>query len=278
MIVDAHVHICPPEVRRDRRPFLEGEPEFSGIYEDPRAELIGASDLLTAMDEQGVDRAVVFSFPWRKEANYKLGNDYVLEAASRHPDRLIPFCCLYPGSPGAEEEIRRCLDLGARGVGELAYYTRGLDEEARQDLSGIAAICEEADCPLLLHTNEPVGHIYPGKTPMELGQLYALLRQSPRTRWILAHAGGGLPFYALMKKEVEEVLAGCLFDTAALPFLYKPEGLLAMCRAAGTEKFVLGTDYPLLPPRRYYRLLQASGLSRQEQEMILGGNMERALW
>jgi predicted TIM-barrel fold metal-dependent hydrolase len=113
---------------------------------------------------------------------------------------------------------------------------------------------------------------------MHLGQLYTLLRERPNTRWILAHAGGGLPFYALMKKEVEEVLSGCLFDIAALPFLFKPEGLLAMARAAGPEKFVLGTDFPLLPPKRYYRLLEDSGLSQEEQAMILGGNMERELW
>ncbi len=277
MVIDAHVHICPPQVRRDRQPFLEGEPEFSGIYSDPGAELIGAEDLVATMDEQGVDRAVVFGFPWRKEVNFKLNNDYVLEAAERYPDRLIPFCCLHPGHAETEAEIRRCFDLGARGVGELAYYSRGLDETARAEVALAAAVCEEADRFLLVHTNEPVGHSYPGKSPMHLGQIYALLRERPGTRWVLAHAGGGLPFYALMKKEVEEVLANCLFDIAALPFLFKPEGLTAMCRAAGTEKFILGTDYPLLPPRRYYKLLEASGLSEDEQALILGGNMEREL-
>jgi len=277
MIIDAHVHICPPQVRLDRQPFLEDEPEFSGIYSDPRAELVGAEDLVATMDEQGVDRAVVFGFPWRKEANFRLNNDYVLQAAQRYPERLIPFCCLHPGHRDAEAEIRRCFDRGARGVGELAFYSRGLDQTARDEVGRAAAICEEADRFLLLHTNEPVGHNYPGKSPMHLGQLYALLKERPRTRWILAHAGGGLPFYGLMKKEVEEVLASCLFDIAALPFLFKPEGLMAMCRAAGTEKFVLGTDYPLLPPRRYYKLLEASGLSEEEQAMILGRNMEREL-
>jgi hypothetical protein len=278
MIIDAHVHICPPQVRKERQPFLEGEPEFSGIYSDPRAVLIGAEDLLATMDEQGVDRAVVFGFPWRNQANFRLNNDYVLEAAGRYPDRLIPFCCLHPSHPDTETEIRRCFDLGAKGVGEIAYYSRGLDETARYEIGRAAALCEEADRFLLLHTNEPVGHAYPGKSPMHLGQLYTLLRERPNTRWILAHAGGGLPFYALMKKEVEEVLAGCLFDIAALPFLFKPEGLLAMARAAGPEKFVLGTDFPLLPPKRYYRLLEDSGLSQEEQAMILGGNMERELW
>ncbi|MCF8031158.1 MAG: amidohydrolase [Desulfohalobiaceae bacterium] len=277
MIIDAHVHICPPQVRQERQSFLDGEPEFSGIYSDPRAELVGATDLVTTMDEQGVDRAVVFGFPWRKEANFRLNNDYVLEAAKRYPDRLIPFCCLHPGHPDTEAEIRRCFDGGALGVGELAYYSRGLDETARNEVGRAAAVCEEADRFLLLHTNEPVGHNYPGKSPMHLGQVYALLQERPHTRWILAHAGGGLPFYALMKKEVEDVLAGCLFDIAALPFLFKPEGLRALARAAGPEKFILGTDFPLLPPRRYYKLLEASGLSQEERDMILGGNMEREL-
>ncbi len=277
MIMDAHVHICPPQVRRDRRPFLEGEPEFAGIYEDPRAELIGAEALLQTMDAQGVDKAVVFGFPWRKKSNFRLNNDYVLEAARNHPDRLIPFCCLYPGHPSAEEEVRRCLSLGARGVGEVAFYACGLEDEARRQLARLASVCEEAGCPLLLHTNEPVGHIYPGKAPMELGQIYALLQQRPRTRWILAHGGGGMPFFSLMKKEVQDVLANCLFDIAAFPFLYQPRGLRLMVEAAGAEKFLLGTDYPLLPPKRYYRFLQESGLGRKEQELILGENLEHAL-
>jgi len=277
MVIDVHVHICPKDIRNRREAFLQGEPEFSAIYADPKAKLIGASELITAMDREGVDQAVVFGFPWRKEAHFRLNNDYVLDAAKQRPDRLIPFGCLFPGADGAESEVRRCLDHGARGIGELAFYGSGLDSAARGALLPLAAVTAEANVPLLLHTNEPIGHSYPGKCPMSLQQIYALLEATPKTRWILAHLGGGLSLFASMKKQVGEILANSWFDTAAMPFLYKPQTLRFLADVLGLDKLLFGSDYPLLPPKRYYRELAESGLSEEEQKAVLGGNAAKLL-
>jgi hypothetical protein len=160
-------------------------------------------------------------------------------------------------------------------VGELAFYGTDLDEAALERLAAIAAVASGADKPILLHTNEPVGHAYPGKAPMTLRQLYALIRLCPDTRWILAHLGGGLPFFGFMKKEVRKTLSNCWFDTAAMPFLYRPEVLQAMARAVGIDKLLLGTDFPLLPPSRYFKEFTASGLSDEEVQAICGDNARR---
>jgi predicted TIM-barrel fold metal-dependent hydrolase len=80
-----------------------------------------------------------------------------------------------------------------------------------------------------------------------------------------------------MRKEVPEVLARCWFDTAAMPFLYRPAALRAIADAAGIERVLFGTDYPLLPPSRYYRELESSGLSPEERRAVLGENALRAL-
>lgn len=277
MIVDCHVHICPERVRNRREDFLQAEPEFSAIYSDPKARLIGASKLIETMDEQHVDRAVVFGFPWRREDHFRLNNDYVLEAAARFPDRLIPFACVFAGAPGACDEARRCIDLGARGIGELAFYDGGLDQTARQALFPLASLAAEAGIPVLLHTNEPVGHSYPGKSPMTLDQLYRLVAETSETSWMLAHLGGGLPFFASMKKQVPEVLAGCWFDTAAMPFLYKPRTLRFLTDMLGPDKLLFGSDYPLLPPKRYFKELAQSGLTEEEQQALLGGNAAKLL-
>ncbi|MFO7876726.1 MAG: amidohydrolase family protein [Desulfovermiculus sp.] len=277
MIIDAHVHICPPEVRNKREDYLPNEPEFAAIYKDPRAKLVGAVELIQTMDDQGVDKAVVFGFPWRHEANFRLNNDYVLEATARFPDRLIPFCCFDVTHPGALQETERCLLTGARGVGELAFYSAGIDEEARKALIPLAKLCAEAKALVSLHTNEPIGHAYPGKSPMTLSQLYALLQATPNTRWLLAHLGGGLPFYAFLKKEVQKTLANVWFDTAAMPFLYRPQALPAMAEAVGLDKLLLGTDFPLLPPKRYFRELENSRLDQNELGAVLGLNAAKLL-
>ena len=277
MIIDVHVHICPPDVRFRREAYLPDEPEFAAIYENPKAKLVGATELIQTMDAQGVDQAVVFGFPWRTEDTFRLNNDYVLDSAARFPDRLIPFACFEATHAQAAEETERCLQLGARGIGELAFYSAGIDERARKALIPLAKICAEAGALISLHTNEPIGHTYPGKSPMTLAQVYALLEATPNTRWILAHLGGGLPFYAFLKKEVRDVLNNVWFDTAAMPFLYRPQALKAMAEAVGLDKLLLGTDFPLLPPKRYYRELEVSGLDQNECSALLGQNADKLL-
>ncbi|MFW6326608.1 MAG: amidohydrolase family protein [Desulfovermiculus sp.] len=277
MIIDAHVHLCPPEVRNNRQAYLADEPEFAAIYKDPKARLVGAAELIQTMDEQGVDKAVVFGFPWRKEENFQLNNDYVLGAAKRYPHRLFPLGCFDAAHPKARQEAKRCLQAGALGIGELAFYSAGIDEEARKALLPLAKLCAEAKALICLHTNEPIGHNYPGKSPMTLSQLYSLLQATPETTWILAHLGGGLPFYAFLKKEVQETLANVWFDTAAMPFLYRPQALTAMAEAVGLDKLLLGTDFPLLPPARYFREFENSGLDQNELGAVLGLNAAKLL-
>jgi hypothetical protein len=138
-------------------------------------------------------------------------------------------------------------------------------------------MCAEAGALVMLHTNEPVGHHYPGKSPMHLADLYRLIESCPETRWILAHLGGGLPWFGFLKRTVREVLRNCWFDTAAMPFLYRPEALKAFAEAIGEDRLLFGTDYPLLPPSRYYKELERSGLPDETRSKILGQNAARLL-
>jgi predicted TIM-barrel fold metal-dependent hydrolase len=274
-IIDVHVHICPSEIRDNREKFFDREPEFSSIYKDPRARLVGCKDLIKTMDDEGVAVAVVFGLPWRKKEHCRLNNNYVIDAAIRFPDRLIAFATFDALNSNAQKEADRCFSKGAKGLGELAFYTDGLNKNAVKALSVLADLCKEVNnAPILLHTNESVGHIYPGKSPMTLIQLYNLIKKHKDNKWILAHLGGGLPFYGFMKKEVKEVLSNCWFDTAAMPFLYKPDAIKAMADAVGIEKFMLGTDYPLLAPSKYKKEFEKSGLNKDEIDMLLFKNAE----
>jgi predicted TIM-barrel fold metal-dependent hydrolase len=160
------------------------------------------------------------------------------------------------------------LAAGHLGLGELALYDRGFGPRELDILAAFGDLCR--DRPLLMHVNEPIGPAYPGKAPLELGQIYALVRRLAGVRLILAHFGGGLPFLAAQKKEVRESLAGVRFDTAAMPFLYDPAALPMALKVLGPEHFFLGTDCPLLKPSRYRRYFEAAGLSPLETEMIMG--------
>ncbi|MDD4860405.1 MAG: amidohydrolase family protein, partial [Dehalococcoidales bacterium] len=116
----------------------------------------------------------------------------------------------------------------------------------------------------------------PGKGTAYPQLLYSLIAQLPGVPVICAHWGGGLPFYALMP-EVKQALANVYFDTAASPFLYRPEIYAQVSQLIGADKILFGSDYPLMRQRRVLKEIQAAGLSEDERELIVGGNARRLL-
>ena len=138
-------------------------------------------------------------------------------------------------------------------------------------------LCAHFDVPVLVHTNEPVGHDYPGKNPTTLAQIYRFLKAYPKNKIILAHWGGGLLFYALMKKEVKEVLLNVWFDTAASPYLYETDIYRVAVEIVGDDKILMGSDYPLLTPRQYLAEMAAAGLPSRSFKKIAGENAARLL-
>jgi uncharacterized protein len=277
MIIDIHTHAFPAEIRNQRERFFTGEPAFRLLYESHQSRLVGGGETVMMMDEQGVDKSVVFGFPWRNIDTCRMNNDYILETVGRHPGRLLGFCCVDPLHPEATAEVERCLQAGLHGVGELAFYTSGIDDRCLAGLDPVMALARRFDCPVMLHTNEPIGHMYPGKSPNTLMQIYTLVRRFPENRIILAHWGGGIFFYALLKKEVRESLANVWYDTAASPYLYQPQMYPQAISLIGEEKILYGSDFPLLAPKRYFKEMGQAGLSAAQQKALCGENALKVL-
>jgi predicted TIM-barrel fold metal-dependent hydrolase len=275
MIIDVHTHIFPPEIRQNRDTFFPSESAFELLYRSPRARMVGGRELISAMDANRVDRAVVFGFPWTNIELAKIHNDYIMETVSQYPDRFTGLGCFDPASPGAVAEAERCLVGGVGGIGELAFYRSGIDELALEQLAPVMDMCVQRGLPVLIHTNEPVGHDYHGKTPITLSQIYGLIKRFAENKIVLAHWGGGLFFYALMKKEVKQILKNVYFDTAASPYLYDPEVYKSAIQLVGIDKILFGSDYPLLAPKKYFSEMAQSGLTKDEIDSICGLNAKR---
>lgn len=275
MIVDAHTHIFPDTIRENRSAYFPGEPAFELLYSSPRSKMAGVEELVRSMDEHEVDASVVFGFPWKNMETCKIHNDYVMEAVARYPDRLRGLSCVSVASPSAASEVERCIAGGLSGAGELAFYQSGITADAVSQLAPVMAACREKGLPVLIHTNEPVGHKYPGKTENTLLQIYDMICAFPDNKIILAHWGGGLFFYALLKREVKEKLTHVWFDTAASPFLYNPDIYKISTELAGSGKILLGTDYPLLSPARYYKEINAAGIAEDVSKKVMGENAAR---
>jgi predicted TIM-barrel fold metal-dependent hydrolase len=277
MIIDCHTHIFPEEMRKDREAFCKKDEGFSSIYKNSKAKMVGAEDLIASMDESGIDRSVICGFPWDHPDLCSFHNHYLMESASRYPDRLIVFASLLFSNPDwSGKELDRAVKGGARGVGEIAFYR---DEMTPQDIHSMKPILtrmERQGIPLLLHTNETIGHSYPGKGRTPLERFYELILSHPNLPIILGHWGGGLPFYELMP-EVAKVMVNVYYDTAASPFIYSKKVYAIASQILGAEKILFGTDFPLISPRRYFKELEESGLTGQDRDKILGINFSKLI-
>jgi len=130
--------------------------------------------------------------------------------------------------------------------------------------------------PVLIHSSEPVGHVYPGKGNTTPGRLLAFIREFPLNVIVCAHWGGGLPFYALMP-EVGELLENVYFDSATSPFLYAPKVFRVAVELVGAERILFGTDYPLIDHQRLLGQVRQAGLPSEVEKAVLGGNAARLL-
>jgi len=273
MIIDSHTHLFPEPVKNDRSLFFDKEPEFKLLYDSPRAKIATIAELIQTMDIHGVDISVISGFPWRNPDFAKKNNDTLLEAVQAYPDRIKGLACFDMSWEGAADEAVRCMDAGLSGVGELAFYLSGIDAKALKLLEPVmAALRENGNRPCMIHTNEPIGHPYPGKTPVTLEQIDTLARTFPDNRIILAHWGGGIFFYHVMKKQVKETLKNIWYDTAASVFLYDPEIYNMAIQANVIDKVLFGTDFPLLTPDRYYADMDKSAMTKAHKRQVLGEN------
>ncbi len=257
MLVDAHVHVFPPDIEAERERICKKEPYFETLFSDPRSPLGRAEELIREMDSAGMDAAVVCAFPWRDPGLVRHHAEYLVDCCRRWPGRLVPLASADPLSPGALPELERALAAGSEGLGEIgAYHDDVGSPEVLSGLERMAALCREAGRPMLLHTNEPVGHRYPGKSPMTLGGLQAFLERARGTKIQLAHMGGGLVFFWWMRRAVKRLVRNCIFDVSAMPFLYRPEAVAGLLKTGAP--LCLGTDWPLLGLERYRRELDGT--------------------
>jgi uncharacterized protein len=277
MIIDFHTHALTPAIKQNRRRYLEKDAAFASIYSGEKAKIATIDDLITAMDRDEVDFSVVVNYSWTTHVLCVETNDGILEGIARYPKRLAGFCAVSSLTDDASlKEIERCAKAGAKGIGELRIDLSPLDYSAKDILQPFAQIAREHHLMVMVHASEPVGHIYPGKGTATPGLLYAFTQQLPDVPVICGHWGGGLPFYTLMP-EVREALENVYYDTAASPFLYRPDIYNIGAALAGADRILFGSDFPVIAPGRIIDEIKSCELSKENKEEILVNNARRLL-
>ncbi len=273
MIIDAHVHLFSAEVTANIDRYTSRDDFLKQICTSRGHKYATVEDLLEEMDRCGIQMAAAGGFACSDHGLCREMNDYVLEANRKYPERLLPLAVVTPNRPDMEAEIARSQEQGAVGVGELFPWGQQFDLAGPQ-AGKLAAICAERKLPLLLHVNEEVGHSYTGKGTVSVRQAAEFAGEHPSLTIIYAHWGGGLLFYELMP-ELQQTLKNVYYDTAAGPFLYRSDIYRVAKEIGIIHKILLGTDYPLLSPRRYLKQIKEAGLKEKEVQAILGDNAGR---
>lgn len=289
-IIDCHTHAYPEEVASAPRAWAEarGEPHWADLVAPTdRPSIQGWSTLetmLTEMDAAGVDQAVLLGWYWQQESTCRWHNAMMAEWMRSAPERLIGFASILPNE-NVLDQLESAKALGFRGVGELHMGVQGFDASCPH-WQAMAQWCVANTWPINCHVTEAAGHDHPGSVPTPLQEFVRIAEATPELKLILAHWGGGLPFFEQNPK-LRKVLRNVYFDCAASPLLYDVGIFKQMVALVGIEKLLFGSDYPLrIYPRQQKvpcmaRFLDSirrqTGLGEAALERLLGGNFERLM-
>lgn len=226
--------------------------------DDPDGFSCTAEELLATLAPAG-SRAVVF--PMQEPAGYPPANDRVLAAAAGSDGVLVPFCRVDPGAHPVEE-IRRCLDAGARGVKLHPRAERfELDEPA---VCEIFALADAERLPILLHAGRGIPAL--GRHVLALAERFA------RARVILAHcAVCDLAWIWRHLRAHRNVFVDTAWFSAA--------DQLAVYGHVPPGQILYATDIPFgTPPQTIVSSLRCglqAGLTAEQLASVAGAQLER---
>jgi predicted TIM-barrel fold metal-dependent hydrolase len=288
-VIDAHVHLYPPELNRDPAGWAAraGEGHWARLCTRQRRDggpvqaFPSVEQLLRDMDTAGVARAVLLGWYWEKPETCAWHNRFLAACVRKHPDRLAAFATLHPaaGRAATLDELRYAHDEGLIGLGELSPHSQGhgIDDPVFRAALALAA---ELGLPVNFHATDPASKKYPGRVETPLADFVRVAREFPRTTFILSHLGGLLPLVDSSAASWPNLF----YDTAAAPLIYPPDVIRRMLDAVGMERVLFGSDYPLiLFPReetgpdfaRFLAQISSAKLTAAESAALLGGNAAR---
>jgi uncharacterized protein len=288
-IIDSHVHFYPDEVSADpvRWGTEHREPWWiSCVAPVGRRSIQGwasSAVLLRDMDRAGIEKCVLLGWYWENQETCDLQNRWVRDLITGHPDRLLAFAAVQPrGKQVALDSLERALDGGFCGIGELFPQGQGFAYDDSY-FARVLQIAAERSAPVNLHVTDPLIATTAATLGTPLQNFVHLAKDFPTTKLILAHWGGGLPFYEL-NPQLHQTLRNVTYDCAASPLLYDKRVFRQVIDLVGVDRVLYGSDYPLLVyPReqrepdfkRFLNEVVTVDLSVEEQEKVLGKNLLR---
>jgi predicted TIM-barrel fold metal-dependent hydrolase len=241
VVIDFHTHV-------------DEAPAFGWI--DPPEKIV------RLLDEAGIDQAVIMTYTDLPGLNPQ-ALEYIVDAASRFPDRLLAFVRLNPNYDDVVPALlERAVGLGVRGV--KLHPTTTLAHPAGESTVSLLRRCGELGLPVLFHC---------GDDPYTTPQAIALAAEAaPDCAVVLGHMGGYLHVRDAI--EAADRLANLYLETSAMPY---PQLIAAAIERIGAERVLFGSDGPGCNPSLELDKIRRLGLGAGVEELVLGGNARRLL-
>jgi uncharacterized protein len=220
-----------------------------------------ADALLRAMDQAGVDRAVIAPVDRYLAVENRFGNHFILQHAADHPQRFIPACSVNPwyGEAG-QREFQRALGEGARLL-VLHPWLQGYianDELVWPLLEAAWA----ATIPVYVHTGPP-GNASPW-------QITDLAERYPGLDIIMGHCGA-TDFWNDVNDAALAAENIYLESSLARPFSFVPR-----LQVVGSHRGIIGSFAPNNDfGFEWDQIKQA--VPAELYPLVCGGNLQRLL-
>ena len=257
MIIDGHTHVYPDRIAA--KALAGSVPDLTRFGDGTVTGLTGA------MSAAGIDRSVclgVANTPDRVEAANRF-------AGSLDPGRFIGFGSVHPGlSP--EENVASLRAHGLRGAKIHPMF-----QDLRLDDPGLYGVLDAMQGEFVVIIHVGAAGTDPGDrcTPRMVADL---ARFFPRLDIVACHFGG----YRLFEQAAEAICGSLVYlDTSWPPSLAKlaPGRVRTVIERHGPERIVFASDWPMADPRAEITAVRALGLSDDDTDAILGGNLARLL-
>jgi predicted TIM-barrel fold metal-dependent hydrolase len=243
--LDIHAHLRTAERRAAAERLVDAEKLFKSD--------LRSADPVDFYTERRM-MAVVFDVDAESASGERMSNDEIAEAVGRSDGTLIGFASVDPHKGrGAIRELERAHGLGLRGV-KVQPITQGfwLNDRAFYPLWDA---CAQLGLPVLVHTGTTgIGAGAPGGRGLHLkyGQpmpaLDDLAADFPNLTIIAAHFGW--PWH-LELMAIARHKGNVYVDLSGWAPRYIPAEVLQYCNSVIPDKFLFGSDFPLLSPDRW---------------------------
>jgi hypothetical protein len=271
-MIDSHTHILPNKPNKLIEEFGEEKVLLEMFSNEQKATT--PEELLKSMNLSNIKKSIILGYGWTNFNLLQASNKFNLDAFKKNSSKLIPFFSINPMFKENLQEMEKCINLGGKGAGEIHPSIQELAMDNENIWKDSLKLLEENSLPIIIHASEPAGHLYPGKGNTYPENIYKFIKLFPGNTIILAHWGGGLLFYELMK-EVKEISKNVYYDTAASSFLYNPKIFEIAIEIVGSEKIIFGSDFPILSPNRI--LEEMKNLKEQDLMNITEKNIKSIL-